>query len=591
MTGFMIRFLFSNLIISGIIAALLFIKQLFKNNFTTRLQYNLWFLILGVLAIPFIPFQPMGFWQFSNFSVPNTGNIITKTTASNLPGTTNWMNDFTMSVSRKAPSTTGIILCGIWIAGILAMIILAAKSKIHFNNMKKSALPLQNKEVRKLYNSCLRELNISKSISVCSTAFLKSPIMVGLFKPCIYLPIHLISDYNAADVRFILLHELQHYKHRDALANLLMNLAGMLYWFNPFVWHALRKMRNDREIACDTSVLLMLEMESYKDYGNTLINFAEKVSLTPFPFSASLSGSMKQIEQRIINIASYEKPSIWKRIRGITAFVIIAAILAGLAPILSTHAADTNRYQWNTSSKNISYTDLSFYFNGCDGSFVLYDLERDAWNIYNMDYATMRVAPNSTYKVYDALFGLEQNIITPENSFMEWNQEEYLFEAWNNNQTLYTAMQNSVNWYFQEIDDQLGVSAVNSYVQQIGYGNQNIDGDFSSYWLESSLKISPIEQVELMKKLYSNDLKFAPQNIDAVKNSIQILSSPNGNLHGKTGTGRVNGQDVNGWFIGYIEISNETYFFAANIQGRQDAAGSKASEISLSILSDMNIWK
>jgi bla regulator protein BlaR1 len=53
----------------------------------------------------------------------------------------------------------------------------------------------------------------------------------------------------------------------------------------------------------------------------------------------------------------------------------------------------------------------------------------------------------------------------------------------------------------------------------------------------------------------------------------------------------VDGQDVNGWFIGYIETAGNTYFFATNIQAAEDATGSKASEISLSILSHMGIWK
>ena len=48
-----------------------------------------------------------------------------------------------------------------------------------------------------------------------------------------------------------------------------------------------------------------------------------------------------------------------------------------------------------------------------------------------MEHATLRVAPNSTYKIYDALFGLEEEIITPENSFIAWNGETYPFEAWN----------------------------------------------------------------------------------------------------------------------------------------------------------------
>ncbi len=61
-----------------------------------------------------------------------------------------------------------------------------------------------------------------------------------------------------------------------------MNFAGVVYWFNPLVWYALKEMRNDREVACDTSVLKMLEEDDYENYGNTLINFAEKVSLLLF---------------------------------------------------------------------------------------------------------------------------------------------------------------------------------------------------------------------------------------------------------------------------------------------------------------------
>lgn len=56
-------------------------------------------------------------------------------------------------------------------------------------------------------------------------------------------------------------------------------------------------------------------------------------------------------------------------------------------------------------------------------------------------------------------------------------------------------------------------------------------------------------------------------------------------------TGRVNGQDINGWFIGFIENADNTYFFATNIQNEQHATGSKAADITLSILSDLNIWK
>lgn len=212
-----------------------------------------------------------------------------------------------------------------------------------------------------------------------------------------------------------------------------------------------------------------------------------------------------------------------------------------------------------------------------------------------MKHAALRTSPNSTYKIYDALFGLEAGIIAPENSAVAWNKVDYPFEAWNTGQNLDSAMKFSVNWYFQSLDKQLGASAIKNYIQKIGYGNQNtgtdLNTDLATYWLESSLKISPIEQVQLLTKLYSNDFNFAPENVDAVKNSILLSSSANGNLYGKTGTGRINEKDISGWFIGYVETADSTYFFATNIQSTENATGSKASEISLSILSNIGMWK
>ena len=500
-----------------------------------------------------------------------------------------WMNDFTLSINSKTPYIVGYILLGIWIVGIFAMILLVIKSFLRLRDLEKSALPLQNQEVRRLYRHCLEEMEIRREIPVYSTAFLTSPIIVGLLKPCIYLPIHLISDYHESDMRYMLLHELQHYKHLDAIASYLMNLTGVVYWFNPLVWYALKEMRNDREVACDTSVLNMLEEDNYEDYGNTLINFAEKVSLTPFPFTAGLGGNMKQMKRRIINIASYEKPTFMKRLKGMTAFLLTAVLLLGLAPFISTYASDESYYHWDSSSENISYVDLSAYFEEYEGSFVLYDLKNDAWSIHDKEHATLRVAPDSTYKIYDALFGLEEGVITPEDSFIAWDGENYPFEAWNADQTLQSAMSSSANWYFQSIDEQLTSADIYSYIQQIRYGNENLSGDLSTYWMESSLKISPVEQVELLIKLHNNSLGFSSENINAVKDSIRLSSSDAGTFYGKTGTGRVNGQDVNGWFIGYIETADNTYFFAANIEADSNATGGNATEITTSILSDMNI--
>lgn len=597
MTDFILHFLICNLWISVMILTLFAIKRILKTRLTSRTQYNLWFLPLCLMAFPFIP-VPSGrifslfswFTGFIHETSPGStaGNAVSA--LNSMDTVSGWMNNFTVSVTRQAPSLVGRILFGIWIIGMLTMVLFVLRSFLRLRRIKKSALPLQNREVKKLYKRCLEEMHIRKKIPIYSTAFLKSPVLTGLINPCIYLPIRLISDYNSEAIRYMLLHELQHYRHKDNLVNYLLFSAQILYWFNPFVWFAGKTIRCDREIACDSAVLDMLDTGSYQDYGYTLINFAEKIS--PSPFSSSLGGTIKQLEQRILNIALYQKPSSLKKSGSLALFLAAALVFAGISPLLTSYAAANDQYPWDTSGKAISVLDLSDCFGEYDGSFVLYDFNNDHWSLFNMDMATLRKAPDSTYKIYDALFALEEEIITPEHSLLPWDQKNYPFDIWEQDQTLQTAMTASVNWYFQTLDNRLGSDTLQSYIEKVGYGNENIGSDLSSYWLESTLKISPLEQVELLSKTFGqNAFGFAPENIQAVKDSICLSSSAAGTLYGKTGTGRVDGQDISGWFIGFIETSENMYFFAINIQAEANATGSAAAETAFSVLSLLDLWQ
>ena len=621
MADFGIRFFLCNFIICMITAALLAAKRICRHILTSRMQFHLWYLLLALLTVPFLPVRPAGILQILSWFAAvrhsgETGTDPVQGTAAgiHLPGALRQMDDLTLSVSSAAPSIAGFILCSIWLTGVIAMLFIVMRSSVRLTALRRSALPLQSRTVRALYDDCLRELHIKRPVPVYSAAYLKSPLIMGICRPRIYLPIHLISDFDAKEMRYILLHELQHYRHKDTLAGLFMTLTGILYWCNPLVRYALKEMRNDREIACDAAVLKRLPESDYEAYGAALINFAEKVSHMPFPFAAGMSGSMKQMRQRIAAISTYEKPDAFRKAKGCTAFALIGALLLTPAPLLSTQAAGQEQYRWNLSPDRISTLDLSSYFDGYEGSFVLYDLKNDHWHIYDMEHALSRTSPDSTYKIYDALFALEEGVITPADSSMTWDGTAYPFAAWNKDQDLDTAMRASVNWYFEKIDRQLGSSVIRNYLQRIGYGNETIPADItagsSPYWLQSSLKISPVEQVQLLAALYDNLPGFAPEHINAVKDSIRLYSTADTSLenasagnasaagtspenasagntafYGKTGTGRVDGQDRNGWFIGFFEVPDNTCFFAVNIQGSSGAAGSRAAGIAKAVLS------
>ena len=563
------------------------------------MQYNLSIIFLAVLIVPFLPINsaPSSIsWRHLLTASSSTNGDIQTTFLSGNGYNLDKINDFAVSVSTQIPTFIHTLLVFFWSIGIFIMFFLLYRSVKQVKALHSSALPLQNEELNALYIECLNEVNSKHTIPIYSTAFLKSPVLAGFLHPRIYLPIHLISDFNAGtisstDIRYMLLHELQHYKHKDILIGYLINTVNVFYWFNPLIWYFLKRIRQERELACDSAVLQLLKETEYKSYGNTLINFAETIALSPFPFTMGISGNIKQLKGRILNIALFHQPTFKQKIRGYLICIFVSTIIIGCIPILSVYASDQTGYHFDTTEKNITQLNLSSNFGDYTGSFVLYDQATDKWNIYNMDHASTRVSPNSTYKIYDALLGLESGIITPEHSTFTWNGEPCPFESWESDQDLTSAMHNSVNWYFQAIDSQAGFQSVKTFLQTINYGNQNTGTNLNLYWTDFSLKISPIEQVELLQNFYQNNFHFDRKNIQAVKNALLLSTTSSGSLYGKTGTGRVNGKDVNGWFVGYIESDNNTYYFATNIQAPSNATGSQATEITETILSDFGIWK
>ena len=599
MTYFSFHFLLCNAIICIFLGILLGLKRLLQNQLSARMQYNLSIIFLAVLIVPFLPINsdPSSIsWRHLLTASSSTNGDIQTTFLSGNSYTLNKINDFAVSVNTQIPTFIHSLLVFFWSIGIFIMFFLLYRSVKQVKALHSSALPLQNEELNALYIECLNEVNSKHTIPIYSTAFLKSPVLAGFLHPRIYLPIHLISDFNAGtisstDIRYMLLHELQHYKHKDILIGYLINTVNVFYWFNPLIGYFLKRIRQERELACDAAVLQLLKETEYKSYGNTLINFAETIALSPFPLTMGISGNIKQLKGRILNIASFHQPTFKQKIRGYLICIFVSTIIIGCIPILSVYASDQTGYHFDTTEKNITQLNLSSNFGDYTGSFVLYDQSADKWNIYNMDHASTRVSPNSTYKIYDALLGLESGIITPEHSTFTWNGEPCPFESWESDQDLTSAMHNSVNWYFQAIDSQAGFEAVRTFLQTINYGNQNTGTNLNLYWTDFSLKISPIEQVELLQDFYQNNFHFDSKNIQAVKKALLLSTTSSGSLYGKTGTGRVNGKDVNGWFVGYIESDNNTYYFATNIQAPSNATGSQATEITETILSDFGIWK
>lgn len=241
------------------------------------------------------------------------------------------------------------------------------------------------------------------------------------------------------------------------------------------------------------------------------------------------------------------------------------------------------------NASKINDEDLSEFFQGYEGSFVLFDSNNNEYNIYNRIKSEEQISPCSTFKIINSLIGLETKVIEDENTTFKWDGKKYSIESWNKDHMLATAISNSVVWYYQKLASKVGKDNMQKYINDVNYGNKDISGGITKFWLQSSLKISPREQVEMLKKFYRNELSFSKRNIDIVKKIIVLSEENDTVLSGKTGGGVVNGKCINGWFIGYVEKNKNVYFFATNIQSQDGATGYKAKELTLQILKEKKI--
>src|SRR5262249_6574898 len=113
-----------------------------------------------------------------------------------------------------------------------------------------------------------------------------------------------------------------------------------------------------------------------------------------------------------------------------------------------------------------------------------------------------RLTPQSTFKSPHALAALDAGVVT-ENEVIKYDGHPVDFPAWGRDHTLVTALRFSVVWYFQEIARRLGPEREQKYLAQFEYGNRDASGGLTTFWLGSTLGISPDEQEQFLVKLFT----------------------------------------------------------------------------------------
>lgn len=247
----------------------------------------------------------------------------------------------------------------------------------------------------------------------------------------------------------------------------------------------------------------------------------------------------------------------------------------------------------NGYAETYNIVDYLEYFQGIAGCAVIYDEPSNTYSFYNKEKCETEVSPLSTFKIISALSGLENNVLVNETSTMEYSGVKYPIDAWNSNLTLKEAFETSCVWYFRQVVDMVGQENINAILKEIQYGNCDISEwngsatnplpELNGFWLESSLKISPKQQVVALDYIFGRENNFNAENLEELKKLMYIAGLDNGCLYGKTGTGT----DGKAWFVGFVEENGNRIYFAVyldDMQNKEIVSGNKAKEIAISIL-------
>ena len=237
--------------------------------------------------------------------------------------------------------------------------------------------------------------------------------------------------------------------------------------------------------------------------------------------------------------------------------------------------------------------DLSANFNGITGCAVLYSPSENKYSLYNKDMAEQEVSPYSTFKIISTLIGLHNDIIKDETSTMNYDGTQYPNSEWNENLTLQTAFQTSCIWYFHQIINSAGEQEVKKELSELEYGNCDVSAwegnninpykELNGFWLGSSLKISPYEQVGVLSKIFEGKSFYDSQNVEILKKIMLIEDGQEKKVYGKTGSG-TNGE---AWFIGFTEKGQQREYFAVHLEDslqKERVSSSLAKEIALKII-------
>ena len=187
----------------------------------------------------------------------------------------------------------------IWIVGVLAMLLYALISFLILKRQVRAAIPA-GKDSRTY---------------LCDE--IRSPFILGIFRPCVYIP----SALDEETKKYVSAHESSHIRRRDHLWKPLGFLLLSVYWFQPLCWIAYILLCRDIEAACDEKVIRDRDADYLAAYSRALLDCAlqrRRISVCPLAFGEN------NVKGRIRGILNYKKPAFWLIMLALCACIVAA---------------------------------------------------------------------------------------------------------------------------------------------------------------------------------------------------------------------------------------------------------------------------
>jgi beta-lactamase regulating signal transducer with metallopeptidase domain len=223
-----------------------------------------------------------------------------------------------------SPQNPGRVLMAIWLLGAVAVAIPILAGAARAAWLGRSARALESANWRTLTDEVAESLALRRTVRLVRGGSHSMPMAMGLLTPAIVLPED-ADEWPEARRRAVLTHEMAHVKRRDCLTQVLAQAACAVYWFHPLAWLAARRLRVERERACDD--LVLRAGASGPDYADDLLHLARAArAMAPLAWAGVAMARPSQLEGRLLAILD---PSLDRR--GPSRFAVGAAGLLAAA--------------------------------------------------------------------------------------------------------------------------------------------------------------------------------------------------------------------------------------------------------------------